>query len=233
ATAELVHPHTVRVFDYGVTEDGLWYYAMELLDGDDLHALVSREGPLEPARAARLIWQAAKALGEAHARGIVHRDVKPENLFVTRIGGEGEFVKVLDFGLVKLVRRERTGALTGDGWTVGTPRWVSPEVVTGAEADPRSDVYGLGAVLYFLLTGVPPFDYRDVPSMLMAHVNEPPQPPSHRLGAPLPAEIEAIVMRCLEKEPASRFAGAADLAAALEHALTEVGDPETTLRRAW
>src|SRR5690606_19918974 len=97
ATAELVHPPTVRVFDYGVTEDGLWYYAMELLDGDDLHALVSREGPLEPARAARLIWQAAKALGEAHARGIVHRDVKPENLFVTRIGGEGEFVKVLDF----------------------------------------------------------------------------------------------------------------------------------------
>jgi len=236
ATAALVHPNTVRVFDYGVTEDGLWYYAMELLDGRDLFSIVSREGPMEPNRAARLMWQAAKAVGEAHARGIVHRDLKPENLFVTAIGGEGEFIKVLDFGLAKLARGERhahqshgQAALTGEGWAVGTPKWASPEVVSGNEADTRSDVYGLGTVLYFLLTGGPPFDYPDLGKILLAHVREEPTPPSQRVGRPVPAAIEAVTLRCMAKDPAQRYASAGELAAALEEA---VGGPQATAVRA-
>jgi serine/threonine-protein kinase len=219
ATADLIHPHTVRVFDYGVTEDGLWYYAMELLEGKDLHQVVATGGPVAPPRAARLMWQASKALAEAHARGIVHRDLKPENLFVTAIGGEGEFIKVLDFGLAKLAvtGAERNMTLTGEGWAVGTPKWASPEVVSGEPADPRSDVYGLGAVLYFLLCGAAPFEHADVGKMLMAHVNEKPVPPSQR-GVRLPAALEAVVMRCLEKDPARRYAEAGALAAALASA---------------
>ena len=216
ATADLVHPHTVRVFDYGVTEDGLWYYAMELLDGQDLHQVVATSGPVAPQRAARFMWQASKALAEAHARGIVHRDLKPENLFVTSIGGEGEFIKVLDFGLAKLaeVGGVRDMTLTGEGWAVGTPKWASPEVVTGEPADPRSDVYGLGAVLYFLLCGHAPFEHTDVAKMMMAHVNEAPVPPTQR-GVRMPAALEAVVMRCLEKDPARRYVDAGALAAAL------------------
>ncbi len=232
ATAALVHPNTVRVFDYGVTEDGLWYYAMELLDGRDLFSIVSRDGPMDPLRAARLMWQAAKAVGEAHARGIVHRDLKPENLFVTAIGGEGEFIKVLDFGLAKLARAERhshgQAALTGEGWAVGTPKWASPEVVSGNEADSRSDVYGLGTVLYFLLTGGPPFDYPDLGKILLAHVREEPAPPSRRSGRPIPAAIEAVTLRCMAKDPAQRYGSAGDLAAALEEALG--GPPAGSIR---
>jgi len=222
ATAELRHPNTVRVFDYGITEDGLWYYAMELLEGRDLHAIVSREGPLEPLRAARLVRQAAKALAEAHARGIVHRDVKPENLFVTSIGGEGEFVKVLDFGLAKLAQAERSMSLTVDGWAVGTPKWASPEVASGGEASPSSDVYGLGAVLYFLLCGAPPFDYADVGATVRAHLTEAPVPPSQRRPG-VPPAIEAVVLQCLEKDPARRFQGAGALAAVLKHAMAAAG----------
>ena len=228
ATAELRHPNTVRVFDYGVTEDGLWYYAMELLDGRDLHAMVTRDGPLEAVRAARLIRQAAKALAEAHGRGIVHRDIKPENLFVTSLGGgEGEFVKVLDFGLAKAARPwgERSASLTAHGWAVGTPKWASPEVAGGGEAYPSSDVYGLGAVLYFCLCGAPPFDHADVAATVRAHMSEPPVPPSQR-RAGVPPAIEAVVLRCLEKDPARRYQSALALAAALKDAMAAAGATE-------
>jgi len=226
ATAELRHPNTVRVFDCGVTEDGLWYYAMELLDGRDLHAIVTREGPMEPVRAARLIRQAAKALAEAHARGIVHRDIKPENLFVTSLGGEGEYVKLLDFGLAKLAARgEPNMSLTQHGWAVGTPKWASPEVAGGGEALPSSDVYGLGAVLYFCVCGAPPFDYPDVGATVRAHLSEAPVPPSQRRSG-IPHTIEAVVMRCLAKDPEQRFRSAGELAGALKDAMMAAGAPE-------
>jgi serine/threonine-protein kinase len=215
ATCELTHPNTVRVFDYGVTEDGLWYYAMELLEGEHLGSLIRREGPLPPDRAVRLITQAARALAEAHTMGIVHRDVKPANLFVANLGGESDFLKVLDFGLARLPRTSVDGTLTATGAVTGTPSYLSPEVIRGRQADSRSDVYALGAVLYETLCGRPPFESDDTSSLLFAHTNEVPVPPSSKLRIDLPAGLERIVMRCLEKNADARYRSAAELVAAL------------------
>jgi eukaryotic-like serine/threonine-protein kinase len=213
ATAELAHPNTVRVFDYGTTEDGLWYYVMELLEGETLAAHVARLGPLSPARAVHIVGQAARALGEAHERGIVHRDVKPENLFLTSLGGEHDFVKVLDFGIAKI--RSTDGSVTDTGCVLGTPAYISPEVAVGQEADSRSDVYGLGGVLYYLLCGRPPFEAETAGALIFAHVHERPASPSSLLGRSIPADVESVVMRALEKDPALRFATSAELALAL------------------
>jgi len=216
ATAELNHPNTVRVYDYGVTEDGLWYYAMELLEGEDLGSVLKR-GPVEPARAADLLLQASRALAEAHRRGIVHRDIKPANLFLCTLGGDADFVKVLDFGLAKLAEGGSSAHLTQTGMAVGTPSYVSPEVVLGHHADARSDVYALGAVLYALIAGRPPFAGDDMRSVLLAHLRDAPIPPSRVLGRPIPAALESIIMRCLEKDPNLRYADAGQLAEALMH----------------
>jgi serine/threonine-protein kinase len=213
ATTELAHPNTVRVFDYGVTEDGLWYYVMELLEGENLRTHVERMGPVPAARAVHLIGQAARALGEAHERGIVHRDIKPENLFLTSLGGEHDFVKVLDFGIAKVTDVDST--MTGTGWVLGTPAWLSPEAAQGKEVDVRSDVYALGAVLYFLLSGSPPFDCENAAMTMMAHISRTPDPPSAKLGKPLPTDVEAVVLRALSKDPCDRYASASELALAL------------------
>jgi serine/threonine protein kinase len=213
STAELTHPNTVRVFDYGITEDGLCYYVMELLEGETLAQHVGHFGPLSPARAIHIIGQAARALGEAHDRGIVHRDIKPENLFLTCIGGEPDFVKVIDFGIAKLQRADAT--MTGTGWVLGTPAYISPEVAMGKVADLRSDVYALGAVLYFLLCGRPPFEAENSGALAFAHINERPVPPSSKLGTELPPDIEDAVMKALSKNPAERFATAAEFAFAV------------------
>jgi len=213
ATAELAHPNTVRVFDYGVTEDGLWYYVMELLEGETLTAHVERFGPLPPARAVHIVGQAARAIAEAHERGIVHRDIKPDNLFLTSLGGEHDFVKVIDFGIAKVSHVDIT--MTGSGLVMGTPEYMSPEVAKGEPADVRSDVYALGEVLYFLLCGRPPFQGESVGAVMFAQVHELARPPSRVLGRQLPSDVEVVVMRALQKDPAARYPTAAELAMAL------------------
>jgi serine/threonine-protein kinase len=215
ATSELSHPNTVRIFDYGVTADGLWYYTMELLSGLDLSRLVARDGALSVQRAALLVGQAARALAEAHGRGIVHRDVKPENLFITSSADEPEFVKVLDFGIAKLLGEQAEEELTAEGWIGGTPAYMSPEAAAGSSADARSDVYALSAVLYFALSGCPPFEGPNVQTLLAAHLRQRPEPPSVKLGRPLPRELEEFVLRNLSKDPAQRCASAGEFATEL------------------
>jgi serine/threonine-protein kinase len=214
ATAELLHPNTIRVFDYGSTEDGLLYYVMELLEGETLGAHVERLGPLPAARAVHIMGQAARALAEAHERGIVHRDVKPDNIFLTSLGGEHDFVKVLDFGIAKITS-DPEAAMTGTGFMLGTPLYMSPEVLGGEQADARSDVYALGAVLYYLLCGKPPFDGDSPSSVILGHLSRTPLSPSIYLRNPLSEELEEIVMRALRKEPEARYSSAADFAMAL------------------
>ncbi len=215
AMTELTHPNTVRVFDFGATDDGITYYAMELLVGETLVELVAREGPLPAARAVYLVAQASRALAEAHARGLVHRDVKPENLFVTVAGGEPDFVKVLDFGIVRREAEAASDNLTKTGSIAGTPAYLAPEVVRGEAATARADVYALGAVLYFLLTGRHAFTGDSVVALLLAQLNDPVTPPSVVLGRPVAADLEALVMRCLSKDPLARPADAGELADAL------------------
>lgn len=216
ATAALRHPNTIRIFSHGVSEDGLWYYAMELLEGESLQQLVQRVGPLPPERAVSLLHQAARALSEAHARGIVHRDVKPENLFVTALGGEADVVKVLDFGIVRMSEDEV--GLTSTGFVAGTPTYMAPEVATGETATTAADVYALGATLYFALTGRPPFEGPDAASVLRQHVHTPTPRLASRMRTPIDPGLEQVCMCALTKDPEKRFEGAADFAAALERA---------------
>ena len=220
ATSELAHPNSVRILDFGITEDGLRYYAMEFLEGDTLAALVARQGPLQAARARHIALQAARALGEAHWRGIDHRDVKPSNLFVTTLGAEADVVKVLDFGIARFTHGAEgdDATLTRNGAILGTPAYMSPEAASGRQVDARADVYALGAVLYFMLTGQPPFGpaHGGGIGVLLAHVAHAPETPSSRLGTPLPQDLEEIVMRCLKKSPLERYTDASALAAALE-----------------
>jgi len=214
ATTSLTHPHTIRVLDYGITDEGLLFYAMEWLDGENLNVFVKRRGPLPVARALHLARAASHALGEAHALGIVHRDVKAENLVVARLGGEPDFVKVLDFGIAHIFDRPDTVALTGTGQIIGTPTTISPEVVLGDEATAASDVYAMGVVLYFMVTGRMPFA-GEAAKMLVAHVHEAPMPPS-AYAPDLPEPVEALILRCLAKAPADRPRNGRELAAHLD-----------------
>ncbi len=212
-TARLTSPHTVQLYDFGVTADGVLYYAMELLDGMSVHQLVERYGPLDQARCAFLLRHACHSLIEAHDAGLVHRDLKPENLFVARLGRDHDFLKVLDFGLVKelddapLDPRDRRNRhrLTIAGARPGTPGFMAPEQITGAgPLDARADVYALGCVAYFMLTGTAVFHGRVEAQIHFAHVSTDPEPPSKRLGRPVHAGLEQILMRCLAKDPAAR-----------------------------
>ncbi len=211
ATAALTHPNTVRVLDYGVTHDGLSYFAMELLDGITLQELVTQGGPLPPARAVYLIAQAAAALAEAHAREMVHRDIKPSNLLVTTAGGEPDVVKLIDFGIARDRGRDHT--LTAADMVVGTPAYMAPEQATGGEVTPATDVYALAATCYFALTGQPLFDGATPAQLLAAQLHDPPARLAAR--AAVPDDLDALIMRALAKQPAHRFADAAAFSAAL------------------
>jgi eukaryotic-like serine/threonine-protein kinase len=214
-TATLSHPNTIEVFDYGRTEDGTYYYVMEYLPGLSLAELVERHGPLPPGRAVYLLRQVCLALREAHAAGLIHRDVKPSNVLASRRGGMDDVAKLLDFGLVRPSAADRATHLSGEGQILGTPLFMSPEQARGGlELDERSDIYALGAVAYYLLTGRPPFDEEDGIGAMIAHARDPVVPPS-QVRADIPEDLERVVMRCLAKEPADRFPDAESLERAL------------------
>lgn len=216
ATARLSHPNTVRIFDYGIVGDGLAYYVMEYVPGTSLKQLVEQEGPLPPARAIRMARQIASALHEAHELGLVHRDVKPDNVLLQGSDYDPDFVKVIDFGLVYRGKgREEGERFTRPGTVVGTPSYLAPEASAGGNASPAADVYSLGCLLYFLLTGAPPFVGETVPDVLAAHVKDPVVPPSQVVSGISP-EVDAIVLACLEKDPKNRPRTGPDLLAALD-----------------
>ena len=224
ATAALESYHTIDLYDFGVTEEGAFYYVMELLKGLNLDALVERFGPVPPARTVYLLRQVCHSLGEAHESGMIHRDIKPANIYVCRLGPDRDFVKVLDFGLVKTREGGEAGAtdLTAEGIAAGTPAFMAPEMALGKTAiDGRVDLYALGCVGYWLLTGQSVFE-RDTPlAMVVAHVQEKPVPPSQRAELQIPQSLERIIMDCLEKDPADRPQSAAELDALLAACMLE------------
>ena len=205
ATAALQSPHTVQLYDFGATDAGGFYYVMERLRGMDLQRMVERYGPLPPQRAIFLLKQACRSLAEAHALGLVHRDIKPANLFVCRLGQQYDFLKVLDFGVVS--RRARGAALpvTTAGDVLGTPAFLAPELATSERPfDGRADLYSLGCVAFWLLTGRLPFEGKDPLSLLLHHARTPAEAPSLHTEQPLPPELDALVLSCLSKEAAGR-----------------------------
>lgn len=204
-TSQLNHPNTIAIYDYGRTPEGVFYYAMELLEGINLDDLVKRYGPQPEGRVIHLLKQIAGSLAEAHQLGVIHRDVKPANIFLTHRGGVYDFVKLLDFGLVKAVDGREQASLTSTNSMAGTPMYLSPEGINHPDAvDGRSDLYALGAVAYYLLTGTTVFDGESIIEICMKHVQEQPQSLSERLGKPVSADLEQIVMQCLEKDPEKR-----------------------------
>jgi serine/threonine-protein kinase len=217
ATAALRSPHTIDVYDFGVTGDGHFFYAMEYLEGLDLQTLVEDYGPVPAERAVHLVLQACDSLAEAHDRGLTHRDIKPANLFLSNLGPSGDYIKILDFGLVQTERPEELSErLTAEGVTAGTPAYMAPEMaIQAGDVDHRSDIYALGGVAYWLLTGKYLFEAENGLAMIVEQVKTTPEPPSRRTELPIPAEIDRIVMRCLEKDPEDRYQSTRDLAADL------------------
>jgi serine/threonine-protein kinase len=217
-TAELESPHTVRLFDFGITETGSCYYVMERLRGMDLQRMVERHGPLLPERTIFLLRQACLSLSEAHARRLVHRDIKPANLFVCRLGSQYDFLKVLDFGVVSRQGRGRPStSITVAGVVLGTPAFLAPELVSGDLGfDGRADLYALGCVAFWLLTARTPFEASDAVTLMRLHSSAPPPPPSALSELPIPKELDQVVLACLAKDPRHRPASADALAHTLD-----------------
>lgn len=205
ATAQLSHWNTVEIFDYGITADGTFYYVMEYLPGMNLSELVARYGPMPPERVIYLLRQACDALREAHAAGLVHRDIKPANIFAAQRGGVYDVVKLLDFGLVKPLADKASVELSMEGAITGSPLYMSPEQGLGdGDVDGRSDIYSLGAVGYYLLTGRPPFEGDRPIKVILAHAHEEVTPPS-RLRPEVPGDLEQVILRALAKRPEDRY----------------------------
>jgi serine/threonine-protein kinase len=223
ASASLRSPHTISLYDFGVAQDGTFFLVMEMLEGIDLETLVQRFGPQPADRTAHLLRQACESLAEAHSRGLVHRDIKPSNIFVCRMGLAVDFVKVLDFGLVKALDdgEKQEVLLTAPNATAGTPAYIAPEVVLGKSAiDHRVDIYALGCVAYWLLTGRLVFEASNAMQVMIQHANTPPVPPSARVELEIPPAVDDVVLACLAKDPTDRPASAAELATRLSAAVT-------------
>jgi serine/threonine-protein kinase len=216
ATAKLSHWNSIDVFDYGSTDDGTFYYVMEYLPGHNLAELVELHGPLAAPRIVHLISQVCSALAEAHGMGLIHRDLKPANIFAAYRGGLFDVAKVLDFGLAKPLAEVHDSSLTAEGAITGSPLYMSPEQATGSgEIDARSDIYSLGAVMYFMATGHPPFDYAAPLKVIVAHASQHPRPP-RELNPQIPVELEEIILRAMEKQPEDRYQDVTALRAALD-----------------
>jgi eukaryotic-like serine/threonine-protein kinase len=233
AAASLRSPHTIQLYDFGEMEDHRFYLVMEMLYGIDLESLVRRFGPQPPGRVIHILRQVCQSLAEAHSAGLVHRDIKPSNLYLSHLGLEYDFVKVLDFGLVK----HETGSasdqtlVTGPAMAAGTPAYMPPELITGEPIDGRLDLYALGCVGYYLLTAQLVFQADTPIRMIGEHLRSDPVPPSVRSGLPIPEELERLILACLAKQPASRPASAEALERSLEEIDAEPWSQEDA--RAW
>ncbi len=223
ATASLRSPHTVALFDFGRTKDHTFYYVMELLDGIDLQSMVERYGPLHPGRVINILIQIAESLEEAHRAGLVHRDIKPRNLILAKMGMQYDFTKVLDFGLVKTNVVQDASIMTLDGVATGTPAYLPPEIALGeSKIDGRADLYSLGCVAHYLLTGQLVFAESTPTALALAHVQKPVVPLSERTELPIPPALEMIVMQLLEKKPENRPRSAQELQRRLRAIAPEV-----------
>lgn len=212
SSARLAHHNTIEIYDYGHTDDGTFYYVMEYLRGLSLADLIQREGSIPPGRLIYLFRQVCSGLAEAHALGLVHRDLKPANVYVCRLGGETDVAKVLDFGLVKMTHDPEAVALTAEMRVSGTPLYMAPEqAMADRNLDFRADIYALGAMMYHALTGRPPFGGETPFAVMMAHVRDDLTPPSE-IKPDVPADLEAVILRCLAKKPADRYQNVRDLA---------------------
>ena len=215
SASRLSHPNTIAIYDYGHTDDGTFYYVMEYLPGMSLHALARMAGPLPAGRVIHLLRQACASLAEAHSIGLVHRDLKPANIFIAHRGGESDVAKVLDFGLVKLIAEPEAPTLTAELSISGTPSFMAPEQAANPrDIDARADIYALGAVAYFALTGRPPFSGEGAFAIMMAHATEQVIPPS-TVRPGIPADLEAVVLKALEKKPGDRYPDALAMGSAL------------------
>ena len=232
-TAKLTHPNTVTVFDYGRTPENVFYYAMELLEGADLDKLVSVSGPQPPARVRHILTRVADALSEAHDIGLIHRDIKPSNIILCQQGGYLDVPKVVDFGLVHEVDEQIDLSLARKQQIIGTPLYMSPEMIRHPSSiDAKTDLYALGAVGYYLLTGQHVFTGGSVQEICAAHLSAVPIPPEERLGVALPADLQSVVLSCLLKDPMARPQSAAELRRQLIHC-SEVGPWSQDDARAW
>jgi eukaryotic-like serine/threonine-protein kinase len=234
AAATLRSPHTIHLYDFGVTSDGTFYYVMELLNGMDLQTLVSKHGPLPPARAIHLLQQACESLAEAHERGLVHRDIKPGNIQVCRLGDYCDWVKVLDFGLVKtLGDNVQEAGLTAPNVVTGTPAYLSPESALGEPVDQRSDIYALGCVAYWMLTGRYVFTGETAMQIVARHTSAEPIPPSRHSKFDVSAALDQLVLACLKKKPSDRPATARELCNRLGECEVETGWTREDAKRWW